>query len=554
MIKTPQKILKIIFFMFIFSLLITFTIYAGGDGEGKSKGESQKFILTEGEYDLPIVKDELTMSLVVQDSLHSSFSLNDNRAIWQEIEKKTNVKIDWQAVYGGKDYTQAINLRVASGTDLPDIFETRGLNPVKLHQTGVTVETTDLIRKFAPNILRYVKEEKAIQAAMIAPDKRMYAAYPFTEMQNGKSNISASYYRIDWVKKLGFKEPVTVEDYYELLKAFREKDPNGNGKMDEVPHVMSALNGLGFYGVAFDLSIGNTCKGWVADKNGKIGYDYLNPRFKDHLAMLVKMYQVGIFTKSVTVKGNMRQQLLSTNRVGLQGGGLNNVEQRDRLISKAGVDLSEGGHYFAPPPQNKITGKREFSATNPTKSRWMMISRTCKHPDVAIRWLDYIWGSEEGQIYLNFGIKGKTYDIGKDGKPYYLDNILNNPAGHSPSTALFEYGCLSQVLAFKRDDAFRQMFRKNEKLYNMPDKAVKYPQRPLHLPAMLASPEDGEEYASIMADVDTYREEMYLKFIMGAEPLDNFDKYVERMEFLGIEKVIAIQQRKYDFLQSFKLE
>ena len=43
------------------------------------------------------------------------------------------------------------------------------------------------------------------------------------------------YIRKDWLRKLELKEPKTVEELYEVLVAFRDQNPNGNGKKDEIP-------------------------------------------------------------------------------------------------------------------------------------------------------------------------------------------------------------------------------------------------------------------------------------------------------------------------------
>jgi putative aldouronate transport system substrate-binding protein len=45
-----------------------------------------------------------------------------------------------------------------------------------------------------------------------------------------------------------------------------------------------------------------------------------------------------------------------------------------------------------------------------------------------------------------------------------------------------------------------------------------------------------------MTDVETYRDEMLLKFIMGVEPIENFDKYVKKIQSMGIEDATKIQQ------------
>ncbi|WP_375533103.1 hypothetical protein [Paenibacillus terreus] len=62
------------------------------------------------------------------------------------------------------------------------------------------------------------------------------------------------------------------------------------------------------------------------------------------------------------------------------------------------------------------------------------------------------------------------------------------------------------------------------------------------MPPVSISVEDSSRYSSIMTDVNTFKDEMILKFIMGTEPLDNFDNYVEMLKGLGIEEAIQIQQ------------
>ena len=43
------------------------------------------------------------------------------------------------------------------------------------------------------------------------------------------------WFNYDWLEKLGLEEPQTTEELYEVLKAFKTQDPNGNGKANEIP-------------------------------------------------------------------------------------------------------------------------------------------------------------------------------------------------------------------------------------------------------------------------------------------------------------------------------
>ena len=51
---------------------------------------------------------------------------------------------------------------------------------------------------------------------------------------------------------------------------------------------------------------------------------------------------------------------------------------------------------------------------------------------------------------------------------------------------------------------------------------------------------------SIYTEIQTYKDEMINKFIMGKEPLDNFDNFVETLNSMGIEEVLAVEQAAYD--------
>jgi len=70
------------------------------------------------------------------------------------------------------------------------------------------------------------------------------------------------------------------------------------------------------------------------------------------------------------------------------------------------------------------------------------------------------------------------------------------------------------------------------------------------LPPTSFTPEEAKDMSKISADTTTYRDEMFVKFIMGAEPLDNFDKYVEQLKKFNIERGVQIQQDAYNRYKS----
>ena len=49
-----------------------------------------------------------------------------------------------------------------------------------------------------------------------------------------------------------------------------------------------------------------------------------------------------------------------------------------------------------------------------------------------------------------------------------------------------------------------------------------------------------------MNDVNTLMDEMTLKIILGAEPVDAYDKYMEKLKSLKIDRALLIKQSAYD--------
>ncbi|MFY9427107.1 MAG: hypothetical protein WAP19_09365, partial [Caldicoprobacterales bacterium] len=146
----------------------------------------------------------------------------------------------------------------------------------------------------------------------------------------------------------------------------------------------------------------------------------------------------------------------------------------------------------------------------------------------------------------NFGIEGLSY-VMQDGKPQFTDYILKSELGSGIAQAsLGVNGSFPRILM---QECIEQRFYQYENEMEQSRKATQY--YVPSFPRILASQEEVDTYTSIMADIETYRDEMIIKFIQGQEPLDNFDKYVEAIKAMGIDEAIAIKQAQYDrYMQS----
>lgn len=127
--------------------------------------------------------------------------------------------------------------------------------------------------------------------------------------------------------------------------------------------------------------------------------------------------------------------------------------------------------------------------------------------------------------------------------------ILNNPDGLSPKQAVGTFtiaqGTMPSVLCFSEtsqlDDA-AVLEAKENCIIPFLEESNKYV-----IPGTLSfSSEKDAERRAAMADIETYVDEMVMKFITGREPIENWDTYVAKVKEMGIENVIGIYQEALD--------
>ncbi len=168
------------------------------------------------------------------------------------------------------------------------------------------------------------------------------------------------------------------------------------------------------------------------------------------------------------------------------------------------------------------------------------ITTSCEDIATACRVLDYGW-SEEGNRILNWGIEGESYEF-VDGWPKLTDSIVNNDQGIAPSEAFGVYRNLngpypmdhSQRLESKRDYTLQEgEVDENLKSLDLWSSSANGTVR-AGLPSTTMLTEESAEYANAYNELSTYAAEMFSKFVMGNESLDN-------LKALGLDTVLQLQ-------------
>ena len=151
------------------------------------------------------------------------------------LQEKFNVSFDLTVV-PGEARLEKQNLLLASGT-YPDIFFDGQFSPadqMKYGGQGVLIPINDLIANHGPDIEKAWELLPVLQKWMVTPDGNIYSIPAVEECYHCSVN-QKHWINTTWLDKLGLDMPGTTDEYEAVLTAFRDDDPNGNGKQDEIP-------------------------------------------------------------------------------------------------------------------------------------------------------------------------------------------------------------------------------------------------------------------------------------------------------------------------------
>ncbi|MDC7242235.1 MAG: extracellular solute-binding protein, partial [Spirochaetales bacterium] len=203
-------------------------LFAAGQNEGGSASDV-KF----NPQGLPILEEPVEfemMGILMNNTRQGRY---DQTEMMKWLEEQTNVKINWTMVPQAS-WQEKKNLVVAS-MDLPDAFHAqKSLSADEIQKfgaDGVLIPLDDLINEYAPNVK--AKMDPMYDAFSRSLDGNLYALSAIQDY--GFDSLNASIINTEWLETLGLDMPTTTDEFYQVLKAFKTQDPNGNGKADEIP-------------------------------------------------------------------------------------------------------------------------------------------------------------------------------------------------------------------------------------------------------------------------------------------------------------------------------
>ncbi|MBO9608295.1 MAG: extracellular solute-binding protein [Paenibacillaceae bacterium] len=500
-----------------------------------------------GQY--PIVKNKVNLKVLVIDR-GTVQDLNTN-AFTKWYEEKTNVHIDWVTVPLSQA-AEKINLMLASG-DLPDVLMNAPITPTQMvvyGQQGLFLSLNELIDKYGFYTKQLFQDVPFIKERITTPDGKIYALPSFSDCYH--CSMSQKFW-IDqkWLDKLGLKTPTTTDDFYQVLKAFKEKDPNGNGKPDEIPFA-GATTGAnteieGFLMNAFT----NYDKGnhYLQIVGGKLQPAFTQPGFKDGLKYLHKLYAEGLLApESFTQDINQLKKLVANPDAALVGA----VPAHNQSVF---VQIQDNGRwldYTALAPLQGPGGTRQalYSPYSGLSIPAFIITKASKNPEVALRWGEGFYELET--------MERAAYGVpGTDWRPATADE-KSIAGGAAKWTRLITFGTvqnqnLGQVQIAYQPSEFRlSESSKNPlevSLYNETKK--KYEPYKVSvdqvLPPLWFTEDQSAKIVDMQTTIEKYVKESIARFVTGGADIDKgWDDYLKNLNDMNVKGYLDLYQKAYD--------
>lgn len=475
-------------------------------------------------------KAGLTYWMAMSPMTASQYANYGETKIAKEMEKRTGIEIEYIHPPTGQS-AEKFNIMMAQ-PNLPDIIEASWTGyPGGMGNAitqGKVVDISQHLDK-APNFKKYLDENPDV-AKLIKTDDGKIIGFPFIRGDRSLLTSAGLMLRKDWLDELNLEVPETIDEWETVLRAFKEK------KGAEAP-LTFVLNSFLQFG-PFVGAYGVNAKTYV--KDGKVTYGPAEPQFKEFLALMNKWYNEGLIDKAIATQdeNGVTANILN----GDSGAVINSVGSGMGGYLSAATE--EGYDLVAAPYPVLVKGQTpEFGqASLPVSGLFAAISTSCKDLDLALKYLDYGY-SEEGSLLFNFGIEGESYEM-KDGYPTYTEIITNNNEGLTMAEAMAPYMRSFESGPFIQDKRYMEQYAVLPQQKNAIEIWRETNELEHELP--LIYPEETSELAKMQTAVKTYYQEMLAKFIMGIEPIENFDKYVAELNSRGLQQILKLQQAAYE--------
>lgn len=520
-------------------LVVSTMVFAGGSTESKSSkaaegNNASPTLNADGTFHLPISDSKKEFTIFLN---FNNMPFDNTWKVWQELEKRTNIKFNSIISQSNSNETEAYNLMLSSGNLADVIGYVSAADLESLGRDGGLIALNDLIDQYAPHIKAEMESDPKFKQYATSTDGNIY----FIPKNQGLRSCEFWWIRKDWLDKLGLEIPTTVDELHDVLYAFRNNDPNGNGLKDEIP----LFDRAGWKMPEEYLYLWDSSTGFYV-RDGKVEFEPLEENFVTGVKNLVQWYKEGLIDPEIFTRGPKGRDILLSGNL---GGVTHDWVSASDYNGKLNAQIPGFEFVVMAPPADQHGVVKERTERFPGVG-WG-ISSSCKDPVTVIKFMDYLF-TEEGSALMNWGIEGEEYFINEKGEKEFYDSILHGSqsvVGYLRSIgSLYRVGMdqdggyeIAAMNAYGK--AANDMYEEHTEWFV--DDMPPYADGELDLKYQ---PDEETKYKRIMNSIKPYVEEKFQSWVIGTANFEaDYDNFIKELHSRGIDEAIEINQRAYDY-------
>ena len=466
-----------------------------------------------------------------EDSTHNW----ETNGFFTRMEARTGVTFTYEQYDSQEAWQAAKDAMFASG-ELPDVLFKASLSTqelIRYTDSGQIIDLAPLLETYAPNLWRLLEENPDWRAAITLPNGKI-GALPAIQVP---ATQNALWINQTWLDRLGLEPPTDMDSLRDVLTALRDRDPNQNGRADEIPLTFLGPWELKFFSHAYGV-VANDYNVYL-DTDGQVRYWPDDDRFFEMAACLRDLYADGLLDENgFYTADNLRR------------------------ITDDEATLTYGA-FFAPTPVNLVTyemskqyvvvepfvyegGQIYRDFISPVTRGTFAITSACDSPETLLSWVDVLY-TEEGAIEAMVGYEGQDYVFDAQGYWNWKGGLENMSTAVLSDLSLYDTGDMPWLFPY---GFYSQYAEENVRRINTElDKLTAFVVRPF--PEYTLTAQQSDDVRQLQNVLGTYVDESLARVVMGQEDLtpEGIEAFRQGLRDLGMEEMIAFWQGIADGLE-----
>lgn len=516
------------------AMVFCLTACGGGNDEQDTGKNNVSYKLNE--LGLPVVSKPIT--LTVMGSKHPIQGEWSEMSLWKWLSEQTNITFEFNTP-PADGYGEKKNLALATD-DLPDLFFGGGLSTSDEQRYGMDQQLLlplDTLLEYAPNIRKMFKENPDWKKSISMADGHFYS---LPQDLVGFGLYRYSWINRQWLDNLGLKMPSTIDELYNVLTQFRDKDPNQNGKKDEIP--LSFTNEM--YDTLRSTILGafGHLSGSFEEIDGKIVFAPTTNEYKEYVKFMNKLWSEGLIDQESFSQTSQQQ-----NAKGAEGRLGMFAYISDYVV--VGVDNYKQYKVLNPLTSGYNSEKLSYQ-TFPLMTGAGAISHSNKYPEITMRLLDWFY-TETGALCLINGVKDQDWERTDDGgMTFFVPDGMNKEEYRGGKitpdcgTTCPRYTRHAEEII--KGGAYEQNAPLEANTHNQVMETIA-PYAKVPIPRLIFTEKEQDAITTRSTDIATYITQTEAQFITGKLDIDKeWDKYVKTLENMGVNNLRDIYAAAYE--------